>query len=804
MVSTSTFGIGFSRESGTFDISVDYYIPGYNDPETGEQFYETMWNLTFADGLGSYGNSGSGWDSGNGYISLTLAGDTVSDGTLDFYAVNGFSGEEARGHLHILNAALAQTSVTLTAAADDGDAVLLGGTAADALTGAGGNDLLDAGGGADTLAGGAGNDTLDGGEGADSMAGGAGDDIYYADQVGDTISEADGEGHDLVFSANSFTLGAQVEDLILSGLGAIDGIGNDEANGLYGNQDANVLTGLGGDDVLYGYGGNDRLVGGEGSDRLDGGQGDDRMVGGAGDDHYVIDTRGDRIVEAAGAGTDEARIDGLVSYRLGAQVENLTNLAALPVFTGWGNALDNVLSGAAGTDRFFGGEGADTLAGGDGNDVLEGGAGADHLNGGRGIDTASYARAASAVTVSLGGWPGAGDAAGDTFDGIENLRGTAFADSLTGNSTNNRIFGGAGDDSLAGGGGSDWLVGGAGADTLGGDGNDGASYAGSSGAVTVDLAHQTASGGDAAGDTLLGISKAEGSAQDDTLTGSDSANVLLGGAGADTIDGRGGDDLIRGGAGADVLIGGSGSDILDYGGSAAAVVIDLAAGTNTGGDAEGDTISGFERITGSAHDDTLTADDNGRTLSGGGGVDTITGGAGRDTVIGGAGADTMNGGDGIDTLSYASSVTWVSVNLSEGRAFGDDGQGDTFSGFENLRGGMVGDALYGNDARNVIWGGAGGDYIDGAGGNDVLIGGSGDDAFAFGFTSGLDRVRDFTAGGTEDRLLIDWGNANRSFEAIMALAKQDGTDTVITFAPGIGIVLEGVAMTDLTTADFVF
>jgi Ca2+-binding RTX toxin-like protein len=808
MTGTTSFNIFIDRTGGTFDVSADYYIPGYNDPETFEQFYDTNWTFAYSSSEGSFGTNGPGWDGGFGSINLGFAGDTISNGTLDFYAVNNFSGEEARGRFHILNAGLAQSSVTLTAStasgATDDNAILLGGAGDDALTGARGNDLLDAGAGADTLLGGEGKDTLDGGSGADAMAGGAGDDSYRVDDAGDMITEAEDGGHDFVFAGISYTLAAHLEDLSFFASGALDGTGNEDANTITGTNEVNTLSGLGGDDVLSGYDGNDTLLGGEGSDRLDGGRGADRMIGGAGEDHYVIDNAGDRVVETTGGGTDEARIDGLARYTLGAEVEDLTNLVALRVFTGRGNALDNVLSGAAGIDRLFGLDGADRLVGGDGNDVLEGGAGGDQLVGGRGSDTASYAGAGAAVTAHLGGFPGGGDAAGDTFDSIENLAGSRFADSLTGNAAANRLSGGAGDDSLAGGGGIDWFVGGLGADTLGGDGDDGASYAGSAAAVTVDLDAGTASGGDATGDVLVGISRAEGSALADTLTGSDGANALLGGAGADLIDGGGGDDVIRGGAGADTLTGGSGLDTLDYAGSSAAVTVDLAAGTASGGDAEGDSLSGFERVSGSALDDTVKASDAGSTLAGGAGADRLTGGAGRDMIIGGAGADVMDGGGGSDTLSYATSRSYVSVDLDSGRAFGDDGEGDTFTGFENLRGGSASDALYGNAARNVIAGGAGGDYIDGRGGNDVILGGSGDDAFAFGPDSGMDHIRDFTAGGSEDRIVVSWDSRFDSYEEVMAVAVQQGADTVITLSAGIGLVLEGVNRADLTADDFVF
>lgn len=804
MVGTATFNVFVDRASGAFDVSADYYIPGYNDPQTFEQFYETMWNFSYSGSDGSYGYSGYGWDSGFGSISLSFAGDTIADGNLDFYAVNSFSGEEARGRFRILNSALAQSSVTLTAAVTDGDAILLGGAAADVLTGAGGNDLLDAGGGADTLVAGAGNDKLDGGTGADRMTGGTGDDIYYVDNLRDRIVEAAGGGHDLVFATVSTTLAAEVEDLILWGNGPLNGAGNALANALYGNNEANTLQGLGGDDVLFGYDGDDTLNGGTGNDRLDGGRGNDRMIGGAGDDHYAIDSAGDRIVEAPGGGIDEARIDGLATFTLGGGVENLTNLVALPTFTGRGNALANLLSGAAGVDLLFGLAGTDRLVGGDGDDVLDGGSGADQLVGGNGIDTASYAAATAAVTVNLAAPSGTGDAAGDTFESIENITGSRFGDTLTGNAANNFISGGAGSDTLNGGGGVDWFLGGSGADKLNGTGDDGASYRDSASAVTVNLAARTARGGTATGDVLVGISQVEGTALDDTLIGHDGGNLLIGGSGADRIDGAGGDDVVRGGAGGDALIGGTGTDTLDYATSAAAVTVDFGAGTASGGDATGDTFAGFEGVEGSALDDTLRAGAGGNTLSGGAGADVLTGGAGHDVIIGGADADRMDGSGGIDTLSYETSASYITIDLASGFAYGEDATGDTFTGFENLRGGRVSDALYGDAAANTIMGGDGGDYIDGRGGDDTIIGGTGDEAFVLGPASGMDHIRDFTAGGTEDRLIIAWDGHFDTFAEVMAVATQQGSDTVITLAPGIGVVLEGVLKANLAAVDFVF
>lgn len=802
------FSFLIDRESGTFDIGADYYVPGYDDPETGEQFYETNWSFSYSDSVfgSGFGTSGSGWDSGGGSMSLGFpTGDTPTDALLGFTATNWFSGASAFASLRILNAGLATNAVTLAVAPTDGDSVLIGGAGDDALSGAAGNDLLDGGGGSDTLVGGGGKDILNGGAGGDAMAGGSGDDTYYVDDAADSIAEAEGGGTDLVFSAVDFMLSANLEDLILHDPAASTGIGNALVNTIYGNHGANLLDGRGGDDKLFGYQGDDRLVGGMGNDVLDGGQGIDRMAGGVGDDIYVIDSARDQIVEAAGGGTDEARVTGLASYVLSDNVEKLVNLGAAAVFTGRGNAVGNVLQGGDGVDVLYGLGGVDTLIGGDGADVLEGGTGADALIGGEGIDTASYARAAAAVTAHLGGFPGGGDAAGDTYSGIENLVGSRFGDSLNGNAASNRLIGGAGDDSLVGGGGQDWLVGGSGADLLFGDGNDGISYVGSDGAVTVDLFGQTATGGHATGDTLAGIQRVEGSSLGDTITGNNAGNLLIGAGGIDEIFGAGGNDMIRGGSGADRLDGGEGIDTLDYSDATSRVFVSFLTGTTRGGFSGRDTFTAFEKVVGSDHNDVLTADNLGRELSGGAGADTITGGTGRDTVIGGAGADTMDGGSGVDTLSYATSRNYVSVDLASGQTFGDDAAGDVFFGFENLRGGTVSDALYGNDARNVISGGAGGDYIDGRGGDDLLIGGSGDEGYYFGLYSGFDRIRDFTAGGTEDRLILsEMGPFFATFDQVIAVAEQQGADTVITFGTGLGIVLEGVNKADLTIDDLVF
>jgi len=194
---------------------------------------------------------------------------------------------------------------------------------------------------------------------------------------------------------------------------------------------------------------------------------------------------------------------------------------------------------------------------------------------------------------------------------------------------------------------------------------DTADYAASPAAVTIDLRDDIATGGDAEGDDLTGIINVIGSAFADTLLGDWFANTLGGEAGDDLLDGRSGADVLRGGAGTDTLLGGEGADSLDggrettgwrgldfaaYWSSEAAVQVDLAAGTASGGAAAGDQLIDIECPHGSAFADRLTGDDRANDLRGWQGSDTLAGGAGDDALYGMAGDDRLIGGSGRDAL----------------------------------------------------------------------------------------------------------------------------------------------------------
>ena len=214
-----------------------------------------------------------------------------------------------------------------------------------------GNDAVN------TLTGHGGNDTLNGEGGADVMVGGAGNDVYIVDIAGDTVTELAAEGNDTINSSVTFTISANVENLVLTGNTAINGTGNAVNNILTGNSAANFLNG---------------------------GLGADTMAGGGGNDTYVVNVAGDVVTELAASGND--LIQSAVTRTLSANVESLT-LTGVADINGTGEAGANTLTGNTGANILSGLGGNDALNGGAGNDTLNGGIGKDNLSGGAGADT---------------------------------------------------------------------------------------------------------------------------------------------------------------------------------------------------------------------------------------------------------------------------------------------------------------------------------------------------------------------------------------------------------------------------------
>ncbi|MDA0786485.1 MAG: S8 family serine peptidase [Proteobacteria bacterium] len=499
----------------------------------------------------------------------------------------------------------------------DGNDLLDGGDGDDAIVGERGSDILDGGAGQDLLWGGDGNDALDGGAGDDTLWGSEGDDTFLGGTGKDRFDG--GSGADWAdFSGAVSNLDIRLGSVAMREVGggyellkliAVENVvGGDLHDYLYGNDDANTLLGGGGSDRLIGGRGDDSLVGGDGDDTLRGGAGSDTLDGGDGEDWIDL---------LDGAGGVTLRLDTGLAQDLGGglgidivrSAEHVLGSRHDDVVTG--NGGDNILigrggadtlDGAGGADLLLGSEGGDRLAGGDGedtlwgnagNDTLQGGAGDDRLDGGGGSDWVSFEDAASGVDVKLGRIRDAGGGMGaDKLISIENVIGSAFADTLTGDDGGNGLSGGGGDDVLAGGRGSDKL--------LGEDGDD----------------------------------QIRGNTDDDTLYGGD------------------GDDTLNGGGGSDRLDGGGGTDWADFSDIAGGVLVLLDARRAEALAApESDKLISIENVLGLNGDDLLTGDNGANVLMGRAGNDSVAGSRGNDTIFGGSGTDRLRGNADDDTLA---------------------------------------------------------------------------------------------------------------------------------------------------------
>ncbi len=215
----------------------------------------------------------------------------------------------------------------------------------------------------------------------------------------------------------------------------------------------------------------------------------------------------------------------------------------------------NTLMGSGGVDVLVGKGGNDRLFGLDDIDLLIGGSGADYLSGGLGRDGAGYHTSTAAVIVDLDNPSlNTGDAAGDTYNSIESVIGTAFADILSGNASANELVSDEGNDELHGRAGNDLIGGGDGADILdGGTGRDVAEYFGGGG-VVASLSNPSINTGEAAGDVYISIEDLGGTYYDDSLNGDDGINQIDGWFGNDNLKGYKGNDILTGGDGHDSFI----------------------------------------------------------------------------------------------------------------------------------------------------------------------------------------------------------------------------------------------------------
>ncbi|HEX8669462.1 MAG TPA: calcium-binding protein [Allosphingosinicella sp.] len=386
------------------------------------------------------------------------------------------------------------------------------GSADDVIATGDGADLINAGGGSDSINAGAGADSIDGGAGTDTMTGGGGDDTYYVDDGGDQTTELAGEGTDRVYSSVTFTLAANVEELVLTGAAGINGTGNGLANRLVGNGVSNIL---------------------------DGGEGADTMEGKAGNDIYIVDNVGDKVIEASSGGIADT-IRASVSYSLGGINAEYLELTGTAAINGTGNSFNNRLTGNDAANVLDGREGADKMEGKGGDDTYFVDTAGDTV-----IEAADggYDTVKSAITYSL---------AGQHIEKLEltgsaaiDATGNGLANTLIGNGGANRLSGGTGADTMEGRGGNDTYV----IDNAG----DIAIEASGGGIDTVESVYSHTLGTHFENLTLIGGSAASGTgnAKSNVMIGNNAGNALSAGGEADHLYGRGGNDTLTGGTGTD-------------------------------------------------------------------------------------------------------------------------------------------------------------------------------------------------------------------------------------------------------------
>ncbi|WP_026942515.1 beta strand repeat-containing protein, partial [Hellea balneolensis] len=538
--------------------------------------------------LGSYGNDvldgGAGFDildysslsdpiiaglGSNGTVAIGIPGTVIND-----HLIYGFEQIIGTSFDDRISASSYSDDILFGGAGDD---VLIGGFYANnQLFGGSGNDRLIAYNGNDIIYGGTGDDILEGDDGADTLIGGEGADVLDG---GDDFDTVDYRGASSGVRFNVETGGT---------FGEAAGDTYSSIERYYLSNFNDIITGSGANEFFYGEDGNDVINGGGGIDRIYGGDGNDIQRGQDGNDSLYGSAGADQL--NGGSGFDIANYSlATAAVTLDMQTGGISGDADGDTYFGieavYGSDLNDSITGNNSTNELRGFDGDDTLNGDMGNDRLFGGNGADILNGGQGFDIAVYTEAMAGVTLDLTIGGTAGEAAGDTFSGIEWVWGSNFDDNITGDFRDNRLEGRNGDDTLNGEGGNDRL--------LGGDGND----------------------------------------------------IIDGGDGVDTIFGQDGDDIMSGGAGNDFFFGGAGADSHDGGDGTDSVSylasgpIAIQNGIGVGGDAAGDTYTNIERYFGSSGDDIINASG---VLLGNGGNDYLLGMNGsNDSLNGGAGLDTF-------------------------------------------------------------------------------------------------------------------------------------------------------------------
>ena len=745
---------------------------------------------TALNGTGNSLNNLISGNAGTNRLDGSIGADTlIGNGGNDTFAVDN-AGDSIMGGT---GTDLVEASTNYTLEANLENLTLLGSAAINGAGNALNNQII----------GNAGANRLNGLAGVDIIIGNGGNDTFVVDNSADSV--VGGANSDYVESSVSYTLGANIENLTLTGVAAINGTGNALANVITANAAANRISA---------GAGNDSILAGAGNDTLNAGTGLDTVKGEAGSDLLQIDwtslagaaiTRNIRkdgtgaaasfsgsytAKNTAGTILSQVTFDGIESLTLNGQAVDLNPVVAAPGVTIKRASTTTATTEQGGTVQYsvvldkapF----EDVVLNFSSSDTTEGKVNTPSLT-----FTAQNWNTPQALTIqgvddylddsnvayTINGKVVTADLTYNRVlipainllnndDGQDNDRiiyGTDDTDYLNGANGNDRIYGKGGQDQLKGGIGDDRVYGDQDNDRLFGE---------------------------------LGNDKLYGGYDDDTLDGGVGSDSLYGEQGLDTLLGGDGNDYLDGGIENDSMSGGAGNDtyLVD---SAGDKINDLGATTDVDVvqviqtisytlpaniENAAITASGNGNLTGNALNNGLTGNDGKNILDGGTGNDSLSGGAGADSLLGGVGNDafegglgndTMRGGDGVDLADFAAAGVDMTIDLTTGRATGDGT--DILFEIENILAGDGDDKLTGSAGANDLDGGAGIDSLNGGAGNDTLagcffganggrgerdtlVGGAGNDIFQLGWSSGrfYDDGNTANAGRTDYILITDF------------------------------------------------
>jgi Ca2+-binding RTX toxin-like protein len=406
--------------------------------------------------------------------------------------------------------------------------------------------------------------------------------------------------------------------------GADTYIGTSGVDAIYGLDENDTISGLAGDDALYGE---------DGQDQLDGGAGNDLLNGGLGDDIILNVEFGDTV--DGGAGFDVVTTNQTVFSLM-----DSNKVTSLDAVVSTSTSAGVTLTGNAGNNLLVGGYGTDTINAGLGDDIIYGGSGVDIVN----IGAGSAILTTSIMNMSL---PAAqSNLYGVVYFGLNQLIGPPLVSvSQPGIRLTTTD-------------GNDWIA-------------SDVEYVKFSDGKTLSVGASINAG--------QAVFVTSGTANADTLTGTEAIDMLDGGSGNDTLYGLGGQDIISGGDGNDVIDGGIGMDTMSGGAGDDVFVLQGNDADSIDGGGGNDTIKlasnyssanltvDLNMSTSWVNVENITVDSGllqGYTLVGNAGANTLTGGSGADALRGGAGNDTLDGGAGSDTVYFSGLRSDYSVSVA--------------------------------------------------------------------------------------------------------------------------------------------